>query len=123
MVEDKPNVRKTAVALIEGLGYRSVAAANAEEALGIVAAGQRFDLLFTDVVMPGKIGGIDLAKAVRRRFPGIAIVFTTGFSNPEATIAEVSALGATVISKPYRKGALDEHLRRALAGTRVKERA
>jgi hypothetical protein len=51
------------------------------------------------------------------------VVFTTGFSNPEATISEVSALGATVVSKPYRKATLDQHLRRVLGGTRAMQRA
>jgi CheY-like chemotaxis protein len=111
IVEDKPDVRQVAVYLLRSLGYLTETAENAEAALAILDRGEPFDLLFTDIVMPGKMTGIDLAHEVKRRFPRMAVVFTSGFSNPETTIGQVAALGATVISKPYNKAKLGTHLR------------
>jgi CheY-like chemotaxis protein len=72
------------------------------------------DLLLTDIVMPGSMSGIDVAREARRRFPNLPIVFTSGFSNPETVRAEAVALGASLISKPYRKSDLAQHVRAAL---------
>jgi CheY-like chemotaxis protein len=118
VVEDKDDVRKMAVVLLDSLGYRTVATDNAATALDLLNDGAEFDLLFTDIMMPGEMNGIDLAGEVRRRFPLMPIVFTSGFSNPERTHADAAALGATIISKPYRKTTLAESLRAALAARR-----
>jgi CheY-like chemotaxis protein len=115
VVEDKDDVRKMAVVLLDSLGYRPVATDSAAAAMELLNSGAEFDLLFTDIMMPGEMNGIGLAGEIRRRFPFMPIVFTSGFSNPEATHADAAALGATIISKPYRKAALAECLRAALA--------
>ena len=114
VVEDKEEVRKIAVYLLESLGYRTEAAEDAESALALLDGSPPFDLVFTDIVMPGKMTGIDLAREARRRFPNMAIVFTSGFSNPQTTIGQAAAFGATVLSKPYRKAEMAKHLRAVL---------
>lgn len=114
VVEDKPEVRAVAVRLLQSLGYQSMEAENAAAALAILDRGERFDLLFTDFIMPGKMNGADLAREVRQRFPALAVVFTSGFSDPNTILSEANALGATIISKPYRKADLAKHIRAAL---------
>ncbi|MBI3710105.1 MAG: response regulator, partial [Proteobacteria bacterium] len=100
--------------LLGGLGYRIVAAEDAAAALAVIDRGEAFDLLFTDLVMPGAMNGIDLAREVRRRFPAMPIVFTSGFSDPETIRTEAASLRATIIGKPYRKSELATHLRAML---------
>lgn len=78
IVEDHPLVQITAAAMIENAGMAAVTAADADEALQILT--QRHDIraVFTDVTMPGSMDGIELAKQVRRRWPDIALVVTSG---------------------------------------------
>jgi two-component system cell cycle sensor histidine kinase/response regulator CckA len=114
LVEDRAEVRLMARRLLEGLGYQITEVDSALAALTAFDGGATFDLLFTDVVMPGGMGGIDLGREVRRRFPVMPIVFCSGFSNPARTAADVTALGASLIGKPYRKLDLARHLRAVL---------
>jgi DNA-binding response OmpR family regulator len=64
--------------------------------------------------MPGKMSGIDVAREARRRFVHLPIIFTSGFSNPEKIHSEAVTLGASLISKPYRKIDLAKQIRAAL---------
>jgi PAS domain S-box-containing protein len=114
VVEDKPDVRHMAITLLNSLGYRTVAADNAAAAIGILDTGETFNLLFTDLIMPGAFGGIGLAREFRRRFPCLPIVFTTGFSDPAELQREMAALSASMIVKPYRKAELAICIRAAL---------
>jgi PAS domain S-box-containing protein len=114
VVEDKPDVRQMAITLLNSLGYRTVAAENAAAALEILDRGKTFYLLFTDLIMPGAMGGIGLAREVRRRFPNLQIIFTTGFSDPAELQREMVALNASMVVKPYRKAALAACVRAAL---------
>jgi len=113
-VEDKPEMRQMVVKLLQSLGYRVIDAADADAALAVLGRGEAIDLLFTDLVMPGAMTGAELAREVRRRFPAMPIVFTTGFSDPETIRTEAATLGATTVTKPYRKAELATHLRAAL---------
>jgi len=114
VVEDKPDVRQMAVTLLNSLGYRTVAAENGAAAIGTLDGGETFNLLFTDLIMPGAFGGIGLAREFRRRFPHLPIVFTTGFSDPAELQREMAALNASMIVKPYRKAELAACIRMAL---------
>lgn len=113
IVEDREEVRKIAVRAATSLGYEVIEADSAEVALELVD-GVHFDILFTDVVMPGKMNGLDLAWKLRKRFPTLAIVLTSGFSDPEVIATDLGALKATLLPKPYRKADLSQVLRRAL---------
>ncbi|MCQ9371878.1 response regulator, partial [Corynebacterium sp. 35RC1] len=77
-------------------GYFVIMADNADAALACIDAGTKIDIVFSDVVMPGELNGIDLAKAIRSRFPHIHVVLATGYSETRVTIPEVQ-----VLSKPY----------------------
>jgi signal transduction histidine kinase/CHASE3 domain sensor protein len=114
VVEDDALVRNFVIAQLHSLGYRTVAAANGLEALAQVDSGRPFDLLFTDVVMPGGMTGRQLADEVARRRPGTKVLFTSGYT--ENSIVHHGRLdqGVMPLSKPYRKSALASMMRLAL---------
>lgn len=116
LVEDNAQVRTLGVGILRDLGYRITTAQNGDEALALVEAGGSFDLLFSDIVMPGALNGIALAQRVRARRPDMPILLASGFSNPEAVVGATGAIGATLIAKPYRKAQLAAMIRDMLDG-------
>jgi PAS domain S-box-containing protein len=113
VVEDNPDVAKAAIGMLEALGYSIVSAPNADAAL-VALAQQRFDLLFTDVVMPGRLNGIALAQEVGTRYPDMGILLTSGFSSKLNAERDLATLGADFLGKPYRRSDLAEAVRTAL---------
>ncbi len=111
VAEDDDAVRASVVAQLIELGYTVVEARNGEAALGILAAGQQVDLLFTDVVMPGALNGRLLAERVRKLLPDLPILFTSGY--PENVMVRNGRLedGVVLLSKPYRQFRLAEAIR------------
>jgi len=97
LVEDDAIVASTVAAALEDAGYDVAQVATADEALPLLASGIRVDLLFSDVVMPGRLSGVDLAREARRLRPGLPVVLTTGYSE-----AAAQAEGVCVLAKPYR---------------------
>ena len=100
VVEDTPAARVVAQRILISLGYTVRVAGDATEAMLIIDSGERFDLLFTDIVMPG-MNGIALAEAMHQRFPRMKILFASGFSRTPTD--DIALLKATYITKPYRK--------------------
>jgi CheY-like chemotaxis protein len=82
IVEDEEPVRRVTGRLLEKLGYRVVSASDANDALGMLGDGQCFDLVFTDVVMPG-MSGIEMAERMRVINPQQRILFTSGYTTRE----------------------------------------
>jgi PAS domain S-box-containing protein len=117
VVEDDAFVRRYVTAQLQNLGYRTLEAANAAAALAIVDSGASFDLLFTDVIMPGAMNGRQLADAVMRHRPALKVLFTSGYT--ENALMEHGRLPDAVLllAKPYRKSELARMLRRALETT------
>lgn len=105
LVEDNAEVREVAGVVLANLGYQVVAANDGIAALALVDRGEAFDLLFSDAIMPG-MSGIELAKEVRRRRPGMPMLLTSGFASPVAVRDEVKAEGIAFLAKPYRRVAL-----------------
>ncbi len=118
VVEDNSELRVIACELLESLGYRVTVAASGDEAMQLLTNGLHFDLLFTDIVMPGRLDGIALARELRARDPVVPILLTSGFSSPLTLRETVDALGAKLIPKPYRRAEL-ANLVRAMLGTTV----
>ena len=111
VVEDNIGVGQFATQILEDLGYRPTWAANAEEALDRVGGdGAGFDLVFTDVVMPG-MGGIELAKALQRRLPHLPVVLASGYSH---VLAQEGTHGFELLQKPYSALQLGDILHRLL---------
>ncbi|TYO66517.1 PAS domain S-box protein [Bradyrhizobium hipponense] len=116
VVEDDRLVRDYVLAQLHSLGYVTLQAANAAEALAIVAAGKPFDLLFTDVIMPGKMNGRQLADELLKTRPDLRVVFTSGYT--ENAIIHHGRLdsGVLLLAKPYRKSDLARIIHKALSG-------
>ncbi|MBP2295421.1 PAS domain-containing sensor histidine kinase [Azospirillum rugosum] len=96
VVEDDAIVSMTVAAALEDVGFVVERAVTADDALPILAAGG-VDLLFSDVVMPGTMNGVELAREAQRRQPGLPIILATGYSEDIA-----KAAGIEVLPKPYR---------------------
>lgn len=96
VVEDDPLVRVTICEGLRDAGLSVVEAASADEALSYLGAGQRIDLVFTDVQMPGRLDGIGLARQLRARDPALPIVVTSGTAVLPADLG-----GALFLPKPY----------------------
>jgi CheY-like chemotaxis protein len=118
VVEDNDEVRTVAVSLLEQLGYRTTAVESAPVALEKLSAGATFDLIFTDVVLPGDVDGLALARRVKSRYPGIPIVLTTGYAKIFDTEPEFP-----VLRKPYQLAALGRAMRDALVSAKMQRSA
>jgi signal transduction histidine kinase/CheY-like chemotaxis protein len=115
VAEDDDEVRETVVTMLADLGYRVLKARDAESALSIIDSGIAIDLLFTDVVMPGPLRSTDLARKAAERQPGMAVLFTSGYT--ENAIVHGGRLdeGVELLSKPYTREALARRVRHVLA--------
>jgi PAS domain S-box-containing protein len=114
IVEDDALVRKYVITQITSLGYATLEAPNAAEALKIIENGATIDLLFTDIIMPGSMNGRQLADEALRRRPALKVLFTSGYT--ENAIMHHGRLdaGVLLLAKPYRKYELARMLRTAL---------
>jgi PAS domain S-box-containing protein len=116
VVEDDSLVRNFVAAQLQSLGYKTVAAADARAALVIIDNGQPFDLLFTDVIMPGGMTGRQLADETAKRRPGIKVLYTSGYTDNAIMHHGRLDKGVLLLTKPYRKSQLAKMVRRALTG-------
>ena len=114
VVEDDALVRNFVTAQLQSLGYRTVAAANGPAALNLIKGGQAFDLLFTDVIMPGGMSGRELAEKVLKLRPGIKVLYTSGYTDNAIVHQGRLDPGVLLLTKPYRKSQLANMIRRAL---------
>ncbi|MEA3079449.1 MAG: hypothetical protein QOF05_857 [Sphingomonadales bacterium] len=101
IVEDDALLAELAAGMLAELGFEGVVAHSAKEALEQLAGGERPKLIFSDIIMPGGISGIELARKVRDRFPELPILLTTGYSEEVG-----GSHGFPVLQKPYEMDAL-----------------
>jgi CheY-like chemotaxis protein len=118
IVEDNPEVLELSREILEEVGYQVSSAETGETALALfkAAAPGTFDLLFTDLVMPGGINGIVLAQEIGRIDPALPVLMTTGY-NEELVIDGPRQSGLDVLGKPYRRTELLDRIRQALNRT------
>ena len=116
VVEDSEDVRRAVVDMLTGWGYRVEAAEDPDVAAAILEKDQAFDLLFTDIVMPGTMTAVELAHLAQRLRPGIAVLLTSGFAR--GLIPDHTRSGYPMIAKPYSSDALSAKLRGVLANRR-----
>ncbi len=116
VVEDSEDVRRAVVDMLKGWGYRVEAAEDPDVAAAILERDSAFDLLFTDIVMPGSITAVELAQLAQRLRPGIAVLLTSGFAR--GLIPDHTRSGYPMIAKPYASEALSTKLRSVLASRR-----
>jgi len=105
-LEDDPLVRGQVVAQLASLGYGIVSAAGGAAALALVELGIAFDLVFTDMVLPGGMSGQQLADEVGKRRPSLPVLYTSGYGENIMPNGGRIEPGAGILSKPYRKAEL-----------------
>jgi CheY-like chemotaxis protein len=111
VVEDDATVLALTLDVLTGLGYDVISATNANEALETIRSDTEIDLLFTDVVMPGGVNGLTLARSAREIRPGLRVLLTSGFVG-EGRIIEGREF--PLLDKPYEAAVLSATLRKLL---------
>jgi len=114
VVEDDPDLRALAVKLLTTSGYAARAAGDGPSALSLLEATPRIDLLLVDVVLPGGMNGVELAKEARTRNPDLKVVYMSGYTENAILHQGVVAEGVALIGKPFRRAELARKVRRAL---------
>ncbi len=115
VVEDNEDVGRFSTQILQDLGYETTWAMNAHDALKRLEGDRAFDVVFSDVVMPG-MTGVELGREIRRRYPGMPVILTSGYSH---VLAEEGRHGFELVQKPYAAEELSTVLRRATATGRV----
>ena len=123
VVEDSAVLRETVTVQLTALGYRVISAENAAAALAFVGdLDMDIDLLFTDVVMPGGMNGLELATEARRLRPTLKVLLTSGFPGRALESDGTEPAPAPLLVKPYRRDLLAAAVRSALGGEVPAER-
>jgi two-component system, NtrC family, sensor kinase len=108
LVEDNPDVAEVGKAYFEELGYKVKQVSSAPACLELIEQENNVDLIFSDILMPGGMNGVELADIIRRRFPDITVLLTTGYSS---SAQDAVRQGFEVLHKPYDLAALERALR------------
>jgi PAS domain S-box-containing protein len=116
VVEDNEEVRSAVVDMLKGWGYRVVAVESPDAAAELLDTDAAFDLLFSDVVMPGALSAVELARLVQERHPGIAVLLTSGYTRDLIPAEHLPDL--PMITKPYRSDELAARVRTVLVARR-----
>jgi PAS domain S-box-containing protein len=111
VVEDQPEVLTTVLHLLEQSGFDATGVMTADEAAQMLHSGARFDLLFSDIVLPGRLNGLDLAREARVVAPEMRILVTSGFTQQSKPLTDVIEAGAAFLAKPYKRQELVDRLR------------
>jgi CheY-like chemotaxis protein len=111
LVEDDDEVARLVSDMLDQLGYGVVRTASASGALGALADGRQIDLVFSDIMMPGEMDGVGLARELRLRRPHLPVLLTSG--HPGAAYRDIEADGLQVLPKPYRLEELQAALTQA----------
>jgi PAS domain S-box-containing protein len=119
IVEDDSLVRAYVDTQLQSLGNKTLSAGNGVEALAIADSGAAFDLLFTDVIMPGRFNGRQLAGEIALRYPSLKVLFTSGYTENAVVHHGRLDSGVLLLVKPYRKADLARMLRVALGSAGI----
>ncbi|WP_288587500.1 hybrid sensor histidine kinase/response regulator [uncultured Methylobacterium sp.] len=116
IVDDRRDVAELARAILRDFGYTTLLATDGRQALELLDGGDKVDLLFSDLIMPGGMNGVMLAREARRRQPRLKVLLTTGYA--EASLERTDAGGTEfeIINKPYRRMELARRVRAVLDG-------
>ncbi len=114
VVEDDDEVAALVTEMLGQLGFGCTRVASADAALGALADGRRIDAVFSDVMMPGGVDGVELARELRDRRPDLPIVLTSGYA--DAFAPQAAAQGLTLLPKPYSSADLATVLNEAMNG-------
>jgi len=115
VVEDNSDVQAITSTMLDQLGYRTVSATSADAAYSRLVSGEHVDLVLSDIVMPGEMDGLALARRLKQRFPGLPVLLTTGYAKAAAEPFDEFPL----LRKPYQTVALGRAIREAIAKHRA----
>jgi PAS domain S-box-containing protein len=118
VVEDNSSVAQVTQSLLEQIGYETIRTDSATEALKLLDSGQTFDLVFSDIVMPGTINGIGLAERIKERHRGIPVLLTTGYSEG----LKLAGSNFDVLRKPFVVDTLEQAVQSAIAAKKGKDK-
>lgn len=110
VVEDNVEVGDVTASLVEQLGYRTLRAENATDALYTLRQGEKVDLVLSDIVMPGGMNGIALAQEIGTHYPRIPVLLTSAYSD----VVQTAESRFAILRKPFQLAALEKSLREAL---------
>lgn len=116
VVEDNPYVRQVSVGLLNLLNCEALEADDGLRALELLGTGRKVDLLFTDIVMPGRMNGFRLAELARQQRPGLKVLFTSGYSPESLPFTDPAIADSMVLSKPFGLAQLKASLQLLLPG-------
>ena len=119
LVEDNADVAEVGAGYFRQLGYQVRSVANAQAALAALRLDGDVDLVFSDILMPGGMTGLDLAREIGERLPGIPVLLTTGYS---ASAQDAVRQGVVVLQKPYDLDGLRRNIREAIDGNKTRQR-
>jgi DNA-binding NtrC family response regulator len=111
VVEDDPEVAAVAEGYFEAFDFRPVVVDRAAKALALLAQDSAFDLVFSDIIMPDGMSGIELAQQLNRLYPSLPVLLTTGYAGASSDSTEIAS---DVLRKPYNARALRDAIERAL---------
>jgi two-component system, NtrC family, sensor kinase len=94
LVEDHTQLRRVLCVVLESAGFAVTVAGSADDAMKLLERGQPFDILFSDIRMPGRMNGLDLARWIRRHYPACRILLQTGFTSGDTE-------DFAILRKPY----------------------
>jgi len=120
LVEDNADVAEVGAGYLRQLGYRVRSVANAQAAVAALRLDADVDLVFSDILMPGGMNGLELAREINQRFPGIPVLLATGYS---ASAQDAVHQGFVVLQKPYDLESLRRHIREAMEGSKSRDRS
>jgi CheY-like chemotaxis protein len=116
LVEDEDLVRRFAELNLRSLGYEVTSFANGPDLMRAMDAGLRFELLFTDIVLPGGMNGRDIAEEVVRRAPGTKVIYSSGYTDNAIVHHGRLDDGVNLLNKPFRKAEMARKVREVLDG-------
>jgi signal transduction histidine kinase len=114
MVEDDEEVASLVEQMLQQLGYHAIRASSAAGALGALQNDRQVDVVFSDIMMPGGMNGVELGREIRRRRPHLPVVLTSGYA--DSYTRDVKAAGLQLLAKPYAIDQLAAALAQAVQG-------
>ncbi|OUS03802.1 hypothetical protein A9Q81_06640 [Gammaproteobacteria bacterium 42_54_T18] len=119
VVDDEAALLELAVETLENLGYNTITASNGEDALDRLQEHPEIQMLFSDVVMPGRLNGYQLAEKACARYPSLSILLTSGFTSKSAISDGQESFKAHLLNKPYAQAEMAGRISQLLSGEKT----
>lgn len=114
VIEDDADVSQLTTQMLQSLGYRVTGVPEADSARAVIADGPQFDLILSDIILPGGTSGPEFVQEVKREQPDLKVVFMSGFPSEAAKSNGLLDSGSVLLNKPFRKQQLADALRQVL---------